>query len=215
MASSIFGRLRYGVIAAAMIMAGCQTPSLSVPPLSPAEAVKAMTGKLDLATRARRSAEYHASRGDWRSARIAVTEARFAAAEAEEIRVVAANMLTHARRAHRRAMDEMTAARLDPGPDPDRGPTRVASASGGVPGGSVGADEAEADRSTNGASARLVIARTFVVATARVEERSEKALIEIDRLLSDIRRTADQTRRAGRSGGLTRSWPSIQAPDSR
>lgn len=213
MVPSILGRLRYGMIAAAVVLAGCQTPSLSVVPASPAEAVVAMTAKLDLATRARRSAEYHASRGDWRAARIAVTEARFAKAEAEEIRVVAAEMLGAARREQRLAMVEITAARLDPGPDSNPGPTRVASAADGAPGIPVGTDDSTAGSSVNGAAARLRIARSAMVVTAREEERSEKALIEIDRLLSDIRTLADQTRRAGRSGGLTRSWPSIQAPD--
>ena len=40
------------------------------------EAVSEIKSKLDLATRARRAAEYQILRRDWRSARIAVTEAK-------------------------------------------------------------------------------------------------------------------------------------------
>jgi hypothetical protein len=205
MVPAILGRLRYGFLAVAVILVGCETQSLSENSASPAEAVMAIQGKLDLATRARRAAEYHASRRDWRSARIAVTEARFAQAEAEEIRADAAHVLKAARHEHRRAVDHMIAAKREVDHRSDRKQTQIVSTTADISRARVDADHTEASRSVNADTSRLETARLMVVSTAKQEARSEKALIEIDRMLATIKQTVDQTRRAGRSGRLTRS----------
>ncbi len=207
MVPAILGRLRYGILAVAVMLVGCETQSLSENPASPAETVMAMQGKLDLATRARRAAEYHASRRDWRSARIAVTEARFAQAEAEEIRANATLVLQAARHGHRRAVDQMSAAKRDVDHRSDAKQTQIVSTTADISRAQVDADHAEASRSANAATSRLETARLTVVSAAKQEARSEKTLIEIDRLLATIKQTVAQTRRVGRSGGLTRSSP--------